>query len=118
METYLRGEFIRPERSSKVLLSRSNVCEVPGSGSVLKHDEAEQLQSVLSPETLVGSETSTKTRSSGSVDSATWSSDAVSISQKLYPKVRGPFQWLGNNSNCEFLSLVCFFHASISLVCL
>ncbi|KAG0583785.1 hypothetical protein KC19_3G162900 [Ceratodon purpureus] len=100
METYLRGEFIRPERPSKVPLSRSNVCkEVPGSGSVLKHDEAEQLQSVLSPETLVGSETSTKTRSSGSVDSATWSSDAVSISQKLYPKVRGPFQWLGNNSN-------------------
>lgn len=102
-EACLRREFIAPERSSKVLSSRFNGKDVPGSGSVSRH-ESEQSQSVLSPETLARSENSIKTRSSGSVDSATWSSDAVSISQKLYPKARSPFQRLGNNSDHSYES--------------
>jgi hypothetical protein len=116
-EACLRREFIAPERSSKVLSSRFNGKDVPGSGSVSRH-ESEQLQSVLSPETLARSENSIKTRSSGSVDSATWSSDAVSISQKLYPKARSPFQRLGNNSDhCKYLSLVSFLVCSKWCAC-
>ena len=107
-EPVFRGEFIIPECSSKVLLSRSIGKEVPGSVSVSKHEELEQLQSVPSAETLAHSEVSTKT-SSGSVDSATWSSDVASTSQKLHPQVRSPFQGRGNNSDhCKFLNLVSF----------
>jgi len=102
-------KLITPDDLSRVQNLSNSIGKKMSSGSISKLDDSENSQSLLLSEALSRSEISTKTISSGSVDSTPCSSDAVSHVLKLHPQARSPFHKPGNNSDrCNNLSLVKF----------